>query len=105
MLCAVLIVLHPFTAGIDDTPLSPPSRASRVSGAACRLPFEDGGTASGRANARHCPDAYGIDGLFGKTNAGHLNITPAGLVGCVDTVCASEPGHPVWLKRQVESDR
>ena len=44
-------------------------------------------------------------GLFGKTNAGHLSTTPAGLAGCVNTVCASEPGHTVWLKRQVESDR
>ncbi len=40
----------------------------------------------------------GIDNLFGKTYAEHVNAANAGLAGYVNTVRVNEPGRTGWLK-------
>jgi len=40
----------------------------------------------------------GIDNLFNKTYAEHVNAASAGLVGYVNTMRVNEPGRTVWLK-------
>jgi iron complex outermembrane recepter protein len=40
----------------------------------------------------------GIDNLFNKTYAEHVNAASAGLVGYVNTVRVNEPGRTIWMK-------
>ena len=40
----------------------------------------------------------GIDNLFDRAYAEHLNAAPAGLAGYVNTVRVNEPGRTGWLK-------
>ena len=49
----------------------------------------------------HLTLSAGIDNLFDKTYAEHLNAAPEGLVGYVDTVRVNEPGRTAWIKVQV----
>lgn len=44
----------------------------------------------------------GIDNLFDKTYAEHVNAASAGLVGYVNTVRVNEPGRTFWLKLDVK---
>lgn len=44
----------------------------------------------------------GIDNLFDKTYAEHVNAANAGLVGYVNTVQVNEPGRTLWLKLDVK---
>lgn len=44
----------------------------------------------------------GIDNLFDKTYAEHVNAASAGLVGYVNTVRVNEPGRTFWLKLNVK---
>ena len=44
----------------------------------------------------------GIDNLFDKTYAEHVNAANAGLVGYVNTVRVNEPGRTFWLKLDVK---
>ncbi|PWK82360.1 iron complex outermembrane receptor protein [Fulvimonas soli] len=50
-----------------------------------------------RAGARLALSA-GIDNLFDRTYAEHLNAAPEGLAGYVNTVRVNEPGRTAWLK-------
>lgn len=44
----------------------------------------------------------GIDNVFGKTYAEHVNAANAGLVGYVNTVRVNEPGRTGWLKLDLD---
>ncbi|WP_267222224.1 TonB-dependent copper receptor [Dyella silvae] len=44
----------------------------------------------------------GIDNLFNKTYAEHVNAANVGLVGYVNTLRVNEPGRTIWLKLDVK---
>ena len=44
----------------------------------------------------------GIDNLFAKTYAEHVNAANAGLAGYVNTVRVNEPGRTGWLKLDLD---
>ena len=52
----------------------------------------------------HFTLSAGIDNLFDKTYAEHLNAAPEGLVGYVNTMRVNEPGRTAWVKLRARFD-